>query len=498
MKKIIKCFFILMLCGILLLGTARRAEAAAEAGALSIVGGSIAAGGIGATLAVIAPPALIILGLAMVAQGIYVNVSEESEALGMTKTDYVGAKLSQFALASGRQYIDVCNDITEGTTIATDGKLILAEKASNVISQFVNSLVANDEIVISGTQSQSKYISIDGNLCPVVSPGEYLEILIDSNGNSYSLLNKGQFDVSFFASYSSDIQKIRIIAFSKAYNFQFDIFENGVKKVNTSVGSVNFNGIYGVQLSYESFIFDTYQALNVPFISGNFIDVLTSLNGNFDIVNSSDDDVDSFVSDTMVDTTVYNPEQGKSNVIDTGFDLDALAEALGRSGTISIENYLDMLQRALNGVESNTIAINDALTGVLENVSVGVYNPVGEATVSKERDEDLPLVFTPVLDLEVNPSGGDAEEALKGLAFDLTDIFPFCIPFDLFALVSKFDVEPVTPQINVSLPLPGVGTTLDLDLDLSPFDTVAAVLRTMELIAFVVGLAMVTRHIIRG
>ena len=82
-------------------------------------------------------------------------------------------------------------------------------------------------------------------------------------------------------------------------------------------------------------------------------------------------------------------------------------------------------------------------------------------------------------------------------ALDLKDFFPFCIPFDLYDFFSCLNADPVAPVIEWQLPLPG-GSTYPITLDLSVFDPVAKILRTMELLLFCVGLAFKTRDLIRG
>lgn len=74
----------------------------------------------------------------------------------------------------------------------------------------------------------------------------------------------------------------------------------------------------------------------------------------------------------------------------------------------------------------------------------------------------------------------------------LTDVFPFCIPFDLYDLASCLAADPEAPVISWRFYVPEICDET-ITLDLSRFDTVASVVRTMELLLFIVGLAMVTR-----
>lgn len=82
-------------------------------------------------------------------------------------------------------------------------------------------------------------------------------------------------------------------------------------------------------------------------------------------------------------------------------------------------------------------------------------------------------------------------------ALDLSNYFPFCIPFDLYDFFSCLNADPVAPVIQWELPLPG-GSTYPIELDLSPFDSVAQLLRRLQLLLFIVGLAIKTRDLIKG
>lgn len=80
--------------------------------------------------------------------------------------------------------------------------------------------------------------------------------------------------------------------------------------------------------------------------------------------------------------------------------------------------------------------------------------------------------------------------------FDLHDFFPFCIPFDIYDMLSVLAADPVAPSFDYSFPVLGVTHTVRVDL--SSFDTVAQILRTAEALAFAIGLAFVTKKLIQG
>lgn len=74
----------------------------------------------------------------------------------------------------------------------------------------------------------------------------------------------------------------------------------------------------------------------------------------------------------------------------------------------------------------------------------------------------------------------------------LQSVFPFCIPFDIYNFLSCLAADPVAPSISWRFYLPGLCDE-QVEIDLAQFNTVAQIVRTMELLAFIVGLAFVTR-----
>lgn len=85
-------------------------------------------------------------------------------------------------------------------------------------------------------------------------------------------------------------------------------------------------------------------------------------------------------------------------------------------------------------------------------------------------------------------------------ATGLRDVFPFCIPWDIAWMLGLFEATAEAPhwEINYTLPEFMGGGTLAFNVDLEAWDDVAAVLRTLELIAFCVGLALMTKRLLGG
>lgn len=91
----------------------------------------------------------------------------------------------------------------------------------------------------------------------------------------------------------------------------------------------------------------------------------------------------------------------------------------------------------------------------------------------------------------------DTGELGKPHSADWKNVFPFCIPFDLIDFLGILAAEPEAPVIRWRFYVPKV-VDQEIVIDLSPWDGVAQIVRTMELLAFCVGLILLTRNIIRG
>ena len=131
-----------------------------------------------------------------------------------------------------------------------------------------------------------------------------------------------------------------------------------------------------------------------------------------------------------------------------------------------------------------------------------------------DKDTDFPVSGTLAYPLPVenvaNPpadpedpggsGGGDikVDTDASDYTLDFRKLFPFCIPFDIYKAVKLLDASPIAPVVHYKFYL-SKSKTYTIDLNLNKFNTVAAILRRMECLLFIIGLATATRRIyIRG
>lgn len=152
--------------------------------------------------------------------------------------------------------------------------------------------------------------------------------------------------------------------------------------------------------------------------------------------------------------------------VESGYDVVIGSGAIGSdAGT---------LQGAADDILGHVVDNAGDLSGSLEVVEQGTVVPPGPD--DPDQEDSYPVV-------------------------GLEEIFPFCIPFDLYEFFSVLDAEPVAPSFTWTADFPdalGGPREVTLDFDTPEWNAAARVLRTLELLAFIVGLMVITRKLIRG
>lgn len=86
-------------------------------------------------------------------------------------------------------------------------------------------------------------------------------------------------------------------------------------------------------------------------------------------------------------------------------------------------------------------------------------------------------------------------QTIEAYSLDLKSLFPFCIPYDIYSMLSALAAEPVAPKFDFELDFGPVGV-IPISADFSEWDNVAQLLRTCEAALFAVGLAVKTKDLI--
>ena len=136
---------------------------------------------------------------------------------------------------------------------------------------------------------------------------------------------------------------------------------------------------------------------------------------------------------------------------------------------------------------------------IVEDVPKDIYDKKFDPAPPSILDPSIPPIDPPAPDIPpVNPNPDvNPPEEVQPYTVRLGDVFPFCIPFDIYHMVTLFAAEPEAPHAKWEFSLPFTGGTYEIEWDLREWDEVAALCRKLELILFCVGLAVVTSKLIK-
>lgn len=268
------------------------------------------------------------------------------------------------------------------------------------------------------------------------------------------------------------------------FEIKFFEYENNLKNIKMSGKSRQ----YGVDGSYIS----TYYSNALDF--GEEFSKYSGANFNLNIPVFDN-------MELMENFLKTGDETGILNKI--YFDYDAL-----------IAN-IDPALAPLAGIElapSTLPGLNVALANALDAYPLPDIEPAENTSQYKETVNDVVSEFVPVAAPDPDPDpvpeptpdpdpipGEETVEDvdIKNYATDLRHIFPFCIPFDLIALLDALDAAPVAPKFEVPFKISTINVDEKYVIDLSTFDDQMAILRKLETIGFLIGIMVLTGKVIK-
>lgn len=196
-----------------------------------------------------------------------------------------------------------------------------------------------------------------------------------------------------------------------------------------------------------------------------------------------------------------------------GYKSDTIANQKIKNGTydtVSKSRTWDATQGKLVGNTTITMPATETLDEAIkaENVknitdAVNVY-PVDTANDSMIYYPSQSVVDFVVPSITINPSIAfpGVDGSISDYTVTLTDFFPFCIPWDIYDMLSAFVTTPETPEFTFQFPTGVINHQIqwtECTFDLHAWDGVASAVRTIELISFAIGLGLMTRNIfLRG
>lgn len=131
--------------------------------------------------------------------------------------------------------------------------------------------------------------------------------------------------------------------------------------------------------------------------------------------------------------------------------------------------------------------------GVGENAGSVAAGQEGVKPVALDSSLALPTAAQALAAPEYQPQNWDLVNPGQ-FQFPLFDFFPWCIPKDLYLLLSLFLVaEPVTPVFTIPFPV-SENQTQDITFDFSDYDEIARVGRNIFIVFFIAGLIITIKN----
>lgn len=156
----------------------------------------------------------------------------------------------------------------------------------------------------------------------------------------------------------------------------------------------------------------------------------------------------------------------------------------------------------LDDVSDDSIPHDEVIDPALTDEKVAAREQENDKVITDAKlraDERIKEEAKDDAGTDVKPGEDTKDEDLDKYKIKVIDIFPFCIPFDIYRFFSCLAADPVAPKFTIpvitenSFGIP----EYSIEIDFAMFDTVAAILRKMELLGFCVGLAFATNKLIK-
>lgn len=160
------------------------------------------------------------------------------------------------------------------------------------------------------------------------------------------------------------------------------------------------------------------------------------------------------------------------------------------NGELTYQEYITLVNKAVGVVGVDTTA--DGVIVTDKGVTVPLDTPIWD--VQDKEDTDTPTLVKDVI-------GGSTNDVNKGTMSDFPDLsqlFPFCIPFDVLRLLKIMVAEPETPHFEIPINAPWINVEYTIVVDFEQFETLSHITRTFLAISWIVFLIVTTRKLIKS
>ena len=396
-----------------------------------------------------------------------------------------------YDLPEGYTTEDFVLDLADMGTWARDGIVTIGETTWQGLRAWASDIVSKS-YVTAGSFTLNRMADV----CGITDFGSYTSRMTTaintclSSGHIYAVANSSHTYFEFFSLTDTD----------------------GYGTWTTSYGSTAFGNLTTGNIPTSNLVGSTYSRFRIKDGTLTSVNIMQNTGDSVPVwlVGGSPGDVFAIYDGDIV--------SGASDI--PVYDSDSLAyDVVGLTNIDGVycNDAYDVVTwgRTWDGTDvAGDVVISIPQEGAIEGAIAGdipyedVYEQVGVYPVDTTADSVIDGTMTigdaiaATVEPEASTGGGEStSETDVVMTFDLTGVFPFCIPFDLIDFISILSADPVAPYFEIPIKYPtldGMATYM-VEIDLSQFDSVASLVRKMECIVFIVGLLMITRdNMIKG
>jgi hypothetical protein len=291
---------------------------------------------------------------------------------------------------------------------------------------------------------------------------------------------------------SSDRNNMHNCIFAKyypcAYITEYDDGHIGIDYVSKNQygnGSINKFSIYVHRHYYDS----SKGSDDTITTYGYYIPSLTCFSFNFPVFDSQEHAY-AYINSNGTETT------GLLN--GAVYDFPALAESVPEVLAPLVNQSIApaALPKLNTALSTAAVALADPEPAEDLEPNNQIYIDTVSAALTENMPETVPDTDTST-DPEPDPDPAEGEASASDYTVNLTEIFPFCIPFDLIHFLQALDADPVAPCFEIPFVVDVLNIDMVVKLDMSFMDDAVAVFRIGELGCFVIGLMILTSKVIR-
>lgn len=325
----------------------------------------------------------------------------------------------------------------------------------------------------------SSLISPESSSGSFSTPQEICEYVNNNFGSSFNYNGS----ISSASAFSLSLMNDRIIElriFSGGSNFRIERYGSNFRLYSDSVFSLIYSGLnndlytvdnYGNHVDYTRSQFNRVLYYNISVSSDlTIFEEISSEeleSGIFDgaYENIGDIALNPENADTLATDVIPLPWEniGASDTDIEGIIDDAISRVI--DGTLSLENYWEYVQNITNtyaySIENNYLLPNEngedkkADDKVKENVENGAF-----------------------------------------VLYGLEKVFPFCIPFDIYAFITLLKADPVAPVIEYPIYNPVTQENEIITIDFSEWESVVIIFRYIFDFLLIIGLLLLARPLV--